>query len=68
MSTILLPSTLGFSEDETLTFFPNAILFLRDTSVPSTVIVLEAIADVIYSSFTAIALTVAVLDTANTPS
>ena len=39
-----------------------------DTGVPSTVIVLVAIADVMYSSFTAIAFTVAVLDTANVPS
>ena len=47
---------------------PRAIFVSRDTGVPFTVIVLVAIADVIHSSFTAIAFTVAVLDTANVPS
>ena len=67
-STILSPPTDGFSSDDTLTSFPRAMFVSRDTGVPLTVMVLVAIADVIHSSFTAMAFTVAESDTANVPS
>ena len=68
LSTNLSPLTDGFSLEDTVTFFPNAMLVFFDTSAPFTVIVEDAIADVMYPSFTAIAFTVDVLDTGIMPS